>query len=228
MMSDRCQMTAGRAVMLLTLVGMPTVAMLSLSGCGEGEERSAELTKESATPSSPGADGELPIMFPAPEIKLTDQDGEAFSSEQLEGQVWVADFIFTRCPGPCPLMTQNMKKLHDEFSETGELRFVSITVDPEYDTPEVLSRYARRHRADTDRWFFLTGEREAIVDLSVEGFKLAASTGDTADDPSHPIVHSQRFVLVDREGNIRGYYNGLETGELSRLRRDLRRLLDRE
>lgn len=167
-------------------------------------------------------------MFTAPKFQLTDQKGNVFTSESLAGHVWVADFIFTRCAGPCPLMTQNMKNVHDEFSDAEGLRFVSITVDPEHDTPDVLRKYARRFKADSERWFFLTGDRETIFDLSVKGFKLAAAPAEDASDPSHPIVHSQRYVLVDGEGNIRRYYNGLETADQDALRRDLRRLLGGE
>ncbi len=194
-----------------------------LIGCGEEESsrKQGGMTGEDADASNDS----LPIMFDAPGFELTNQEGETFSSESLAGHVWVADFIFTRCPGPCPVMTQNMKKLHDTFDDAEKLRFVTFTVDPENDTPAVLKKYARRFKADSERWTFLTGERETIFGLSVDGFKLAAAPAEAADDPSHPIVHSQRYVLVDREGKIRGYYNGLETADLQSIERDLRSLL---
>ncbi len=167
------------------------------------------------------AEPELPAYYSVSEFSLTSQDGQTVTLRDLAGKVWVADFIFTNCAGTCPMMTGAMRKLGEVLPE--EVRFVSFTVDPARDTPPVLAEYAKSHDAATGRWFFLTGDKDALYDLSIKGFKLAVdvSTGTDAE----PITHSTRLVLVDRQGQIRGYYSGTEEQELERLAIDVKRLL---
>ena len=154
----------------------------------------------------------------APDFSLINQQGVSLALSDLQGKIWVADFIFTRCVAACPLMTDKMAKLQEEFA-TGDVYFVSFSVDPEYDTPDVLSQYADRYGADHDKWFFLTGEKEGIYHLTQAGFNLAV--GQQASE----ILHSSRFVLVDRQGRIRGYYDSNENDALEKLRRDIKILL---
>lgn len=142
---------------------------------------------------------------PAPEFTLTERSNRKVTRQDLAGKVWVADFIFTKCAGACPVMSSHMRKLQDKLFE--DIRLVSFSVDPYNDTPEVLTEYANRYGADPDRWLFLTGDPETVQKLSVGGFKLALDP--TSGTEKEPITHSSRFVLVDREGNIRGYY-GIE------------------
>ena len=122
------------------------------------------------------------------------------------------------------MMTARMAALAKGLPAHPELRFVSFSVDPQHDTPEVLSQYAKRHNAN-DRWLFVTGPREQLRDLSVKGFRLALGDQDGAS-PDHPIVHSTRFVLVDREGKIRRYYDGFDAAAIGRLRTDTIKLLE--
>lgn len=164
---------------------------------------------------------ELMTYYPVPDFTLTDQAGKAVTRQDLAGKVWVADFIFTNCGGTCPLMTGRMRKLQDALPP--EIRLVSFTVDPSRDTPEVLANYAKQHGAADDRWIFLTGRKDELYDLSIKGFKLALEEGTGTE--AEPITHSTRFVLVDREGQIRGYYSGMEEDALQRLIEDARRLL---
>jgi protein SCO1 len=159
----------------------------------------------------------LPILGEAPSFELTDQGGAVFSTASLEGRLWVVDFMFTSCPGICPIMTANMARLQREHASAPDLHFVSITVDPEHDTPEVLAEFAEQYGADTTRWHFLTGDLAVIQDLSYGGFKLGS-----VDVPS---MHSGRFVLVDRGGQIRGYYDGTDDAEIDALSQDLALLL---
>lgn len=162
----------------------------------------------------------LPILFPVPAVTLTTEKGQALNLGDLKGKVAVYDFIFTRCAATCPIMSASMRSLTGKVASP-EVRFVSVSVDPDHDTPEVLREYAERLRND-DRWIFLTGKREDVVDLSVKGFKLAAG------DPglgAEPILHSSKFVVVDRSGMIRGYYDGTSAQELDRLARDVQALL---
>ncbi|MCA9531990.1 MAG: SCO family protein [Myxococcales bacterium] len=177
-----------------------------------------------------GCDGHaraLPTLSRVPDLSLTDQRGEAFHARQLDGSVWVADFIFTRCTSICPLLTTQMSNLQRRFASYGDkLRFVSISVDPAYDTPAILASYAKDRGANTDNWSFLTGDRDAIEHLLVDGFKVRMGTRQKdADGNDVDINHSGHFVLVDRTRHIRGYYADDADG-IARLRRDLKALLD--
>lgn len=156
-----------------------------------------------------------------PAFALTNQDRQSFGSEQLAGKIWIAGFIFTTCPGPCPIISSRMADLQKPLEKT-DTQIVSFTVDPETDTPEALRDYAKRLNADTSRWNFLTGEKAAIYDLTKSGFKLAvAESGDTPGEP----VHTTRLVLVDRQGTIRGYYDALAPDGVTKLLADTNHLL---
>lgn len=159
----------------------------------------------------------MPEYGKAPAFSLTDHRNQTFQAKQLEGKVWVADFFFSTCPGPCPKMAGNMKKLQDAFGERDDVHLVNITVYPEYDDPEVLADYAKKNRAG-DRWHFLTGDEETLLDLSVNGFMIG--------DPEHLLNHSTKFVLVDRAGNIRGFYEGTDESAIEVLIQDINRLLN--
>lgn len=163
----------------------------------------------------------LTKYYPLPDFSLTDQTMRTVTLADLKGKVWIADFIFTSCGGMCPMMTDKMRKLADTLP--ADIRLVSFTVDPERDTPKVLSAYAAEHGATGERWLFLTGDKKALYDLCMSGFKLALD--ESGGTPAEPITHSTRFVLVDREGNVRGYYSGEETTDLERLSADVKKLL---
>src|SRR5213595_2989923 len=156
-----------------------------------------------------------------PSFQLTNQDGQSFGSPQLAGKIWIADFIYTMCPGPCPMISTRMSELQKPLEKTN-VRLVSFSVDPEKDTPEVLRGYAEKLRAEPKRWDFLTGAKSAIYDLSHKGFKLAVSDG--SDEAGIP-VHSTRLVLVDRHGEIRGYYEATEADAVTKLLADTSHLL---
>jgi protein SCO1/2 len=156
-------------------------------------------------------------LYPLPDAQLLTVAGQPMKLSELRGKVALYDFIFTRCQGPCPLMTREMKKLVGRFDDR-DLRFVSISVDPDFDTPPVMRKYAAAQGSDP-RWVFLTGDRETIRRLSIDGFKLAAGESTS---PSEPIVHSTKFVLVDGEGMVRGYYDAFSEEGRSTLSRDLR------
>lgn len=156
-----------------------------------------------------------------PDFSLTNQQGHSLGLSDLAGKIWVADFIFTNCPTICPVMTREMARLQSEFTSE-QINFVSFTVDPERDTSAVLSRYAVQYRADTQRWHFLTGEKEQIYQLANEGFKLSAAHHSGA------FPHSTRFVLVSSDGNIYDYYDSRSRAALKRLRNDVRLLLGKQ
>jgi protein SCO1/2 len=161
-----------------------------------------------------------------PNFVLTDQQGRSVSDRDLRGSVWVANFIFTRCPSACPLLTAKFKALQAKLDTRPDLRFVSISVDPEHDTPQVLAAYAARFGADPARWRFLTGPLADIERTVVQGFKIhvGAPTPNALDPSLIDIMHGEHFVLVDRDGAIRGYYRADDEG-LAALRADLDGLL---
>ena len=218
---------------------------------------------------------QLPVYGSVPDFALIDQRGRPVRRGDVEGKVWIASFIFTNCPDECPLMTVEMARLQSDLAHLDDLRFVSISADPDRDTPAVLSQYAERFNADPNRWSFLTGDKRAIYRLANEGFRLgivdpaepshgppvkgsplggskssldrpATSVGGrtsgwlqnlrdwlrlaepTAALADHgrakDILHSTRFVLVDRQVRIRGYYESREAEALQRLRQHLQML----
>jgi len=159
----------------------------------------------------------LPVLTQLPDFRLLECRGQTLGLADLRGKVWIADFIFTRCPGPCPRMSSRMASLQSNLSSEEGLRLVSISVDPEFDTPEVLAKYATRYRAVEGRWFFMTGDKTAIHSLAKSGFLVGG-----VDDVT---LHTTRFVLVDRQGRVRGYYSSSDEDELRKLQNEARALL---
>jgi len=161
---------------------------------------------------------DLPKVCEVGPFLLWDADEEEFGLDRVKGKIWVADFIFTHCKYPCPLMTAAMKKLQDAFADKDDVQFVSVSVDPGRDSPEVLKTYARTHGAIDGKWHFATGSRKEIQKLQAESMKLLT-------DPKDSLLHNVKFVLVDRSGTVRGYYDGKEPPEVKRLEKDIRTLL---
>ena len=166
---------------------------------------------------------QLPVFGSIPEFQLTDQNASPFSSANLRGHVVVADFFFTRCTTVCPVLTARMSRVQREARNQGiDLRFVSISVDPHYDTPARLAEYARTRVIDTRNWTLLTGPIESIEPVVIDGFRvMMGRTPDAGDDDFLSVFHGDHFVLVDGEGRIRGYYSVVDGAEgLSLLLRD--------
>jgi len=219
-------------VILLALASLGTTLLIMLVVSADGPVASAAGragTFEEAVAEGPRAGrggviesaeaGALPVLGALPEFALVDHRGEALTPETMQGTPWVVDFVFTRCSGPCPRMTSRMAGLQGELEAAGaSTRLLSVSVDPDHDSPEVLAEYARLARADPERWRFATGEREALWSLVAEGFRLPVAE---RDDPEEPIVHSQKFVLLDAQLRIRGYYDALEPEARRRLISDL-------
>lgn len=155
----------------------------------------------------------LPVYGQVADFTLTNQDGQAVSRADLHGLVWIADIIFTRCAGPCPKMTRQMKELQDALPAGNPARFVTLTTDADYDTPPVLRAYAERFGADTNRWLFLTGTKQEIAKLAIDSLKLSAIAKKPEDrlSPEDLFVHSTIFVVVDKQGRLRGVFE--TTGE---------------
>jgi protein SCO1/2 len=152
----------------------------------------------------------LDVMYDAPRFTLTDQHGKAFGTQNLRGKVWVADFVFTTCTGLCPMMTQQMGEFQKKTAGS-DIQMVSFSVDPEHDTPAVLTAYANDAKADLTRWHFLTGDKEQLWKIS-NSMKLAVGAGD-----DHQVMHSSHFLLVDRDGHVRGVYDYKDSGFMAQL-----------
>lgn len=151
---------------------------------------------------------QLPVYGQIADFSLTNQNDAPVSLADLRGRVWIADIIFTRCPGPCLRMTQQMKELQDALPQNSQTRLVSLTTDPEYDTPAILKIYGERHGEDANRWTFLTGTKKEIANLAVDSLKLSAvekkpEERASADDLW---VHSTIFVIIDKHAQLRGVY----------------------
>jgi protein SCO1/2 len=188
-------------------------------------------TRQMAAPNQ-GTSDERPLeglgrFGKTPEFSLTERSGKEIRAADLIGKVWIANFIYTHCTDTCPIQSAEMKALQEQFAKEQDLRLVSITVDPKRDSPAVLAKYAARFGADPARWFFLTGKQEEIFRVAQEGFHLTAAEIPEAqrDGSGTTHLHNPHFVVVDRQGEIRGYYPGTDKEALQRLRRDLQELL---
>jgi cytochrome oxidase Cu insertion factor (SCO1/SenC/PrrC family) len=210
----------GRAVPAIVWGGLLAVLALAVGAGALSLTRHQSAATVLETPGDYGT---------VPDFALTERSGRTLTRADLEGSYWVADFIFTRCRGICPLLTARMAGLAKRLPD--DVRLVSFSVDPAHDTPEVLRHYAdgvSARGADPDRWLFVTGERDALHDLISDGFRLNVAErpeGDAAAD-GELITHSDRFVLVGPRGRIRGYYHGTEEESAARLARDIARLRD--
>jgi protein SCO1/2 len=149
------------------------------------------------------------VHWGVPEFSLIDQDGKAFGRKQMEGRLWVVDFFYSTCPGPCPALTSRLSELHRLFASDQRIGFLSISSDPIKDTPDVLKRYADRFKAD-GRWSFLTGSEEDIFRLANEGFKMGIAK---IEGTAEPVTHSTKLALVDGAGVVRGFFEGVVDGE---------------
>jgi protein SCO1/2 len=179
------------------------------------------LTQEHTPPAMPPVmPSGLPVLGQVSIFILTDSQGQEFSSQKLFGKIWVANFFFTSCNGICPTLTSNMIKIHSDYANNEAVQQISISVDPQTDSPQVLAAYAEKYKANTTRWHFLTGAKAKINELFRQGLKIS-----TIDSPA---THSEYFILVDREHHIRGYYLGLQQEDVKRLIRDVALLLQKE
>lgn len=168
----------------------------------------------------------IPVLGTVPEFTLTDQGGKPFGTSDLKGKIYVVDLIFTNCAGTCPMLTVEMANLQKSLKKTTDVHLVSISVDPNNDSPEVLADYAKKYNADLKNWHFLTGKVSTIYTVAKDGFKM--SVDSVSDDVMNPILHSERFALVDKQGRIRAFYTGTEPESKGKLLTDIGDLMREE
>ncbi len=183
---------------------LATALLLASAGCGGNE--------------APGIDAAaLPLIKDAPSFTVPNYDGTEVSTETLAGNVYLVYFFFTSCGGPCPVINSTANVLQAEFADEAHFRLVGFTVDPDTDTQERLTKYARRYAAKPGRWFFLRTSKDEVAKLAAKGFLMG--------DARTPALHSTRFALVDARGSIRGYYDALDPAAMDALRQAIRALL---
>lgn len=159
----------------------------------------------------------LPEYGTVPRFSMTDSQGHRFDGNALRDKVWIADVIYTNCPAECPRMTSQMHKLEQQLKGAGDdIRLVSISVDPQRDTPPVLNNFAQRFGGPTPLWIFLTGSPETVHLIAYQTFHVGDVLGN--------IEHSTKFVLVDKRGQVRGYYSAFEPDSMAALLKDAQAL----
>ena len=159
----------------------------------------------------------LPVIYKVPDFQLNNFDGTLFTEKKLDNKITVASFIFTQCDGACPIMSTNMGILQKRFLDSNELQFISITTDPNYDSKSVLKDFSDKY-SGKDNWFFLRGDIADVITLMKDGFKLDADL--------LPVGHSTRLVLIDRNRNIRKYYEGTVDANILELQYDIMTIIE--
>ncbi|WP_428261436.1 SCO family protein [Haliangium sp.] len=176
-----------------------------------------------------GQPDDLEVYGTMPSFRMTDQTGAEVTETALAGHVVIANFVFTRCPTVCPLLTMKMRRVQDRTSDVPDrIKLVSFSVDPEYDSPEVLAEYAAGHGADPKRWRFLTGDADDARRIATDGLMLALDVQGRLPNGAPDIVHAEHFVLFDQAMQIRGYYDAGDPKRIERMVQDAYRLLKRE
>ncbi len=173
--------------------------------------------------------GKDTVFHQIPTYNLIDQTNQRFDGSKLKGKIYVADFFFSRCGTICPTLSKSMNRVQDIFIKNETINFVSHTVDPKFDSAEILSDYSKKFEAKPNKWYFLTGDKKTIYDLAIKGFFLPVSDASAYDKDvkiDDAFIHSEKLILVDKKGQIRGYYDGTEKKEVDRLVAEIRVLLD--
>jgi protein SCO1 len=162
-----------------------------------------------------------------PPFSLIDQEGKPATYTLVKGKIHVADFFFTRCGTICPKIQTNLTRVQEIFKDNPDVLFLSYSVDPENDKPEQLRAYAERYQAIPGKWYFLTGDKAQIYNLAQRGYFLpVVDHGVSYGKPDETFIHSEKLVLVDKQGIIRGFYDGTDKEDVDRLIAEIRVLLD--
>lgn len=164
------------------------------------------------------------VYHTIPEFSFMSQDGQLFSSRKLKGHLWIANFFYTSCPGICPVMNRQMQKVQNEFLGDDQVRLVSFTTDPERDSIATLKYYSQQQNAVPGKWYFLRAGRKEIQDLARNAFRVTVVDGDNGDGE---VEHSDKLILIDEKGRIRGYYNGTDSMDVRNLMGDIVLILSR-
>ncbi|MDF2456080.1 MAG: hypothetical protein K0R51_2073 [Cytophagaceae bacterium] len=210
-----------RIGLLFVIILLPILFILFFNLFGENHHRLFIFQPIDSVATEQGY--KVTKAYTVPSFQLTSEEGKPFSSESLKGKIFIVNFIFTRCEAQCKDMSNQLIRVQEAFKDRKDVSIVSITVDPEYDTASVLKEYAQAHQAIPGKWLFLTGEKEYIYNLGQTGFFV--STMEEKDQPLS-FLHSEKFILVDQKGWIRGFYDGTDQKEVDRLITEIKVLED--
>jgi len=210
-----------RIGLLFVILLLPIFFILFFNVFGENHHRLFVFQPVDSVETDKGY--QITKAFTVPPFSFTSQEGTIFSSDRLKGKIYVANFIFTRCETQCKQMTNQMVRVQEAFKDNPTVSIVSFTVDPEFDTVKVLKQYANAYGALPSKWYFLTGEKDKIYNLGQTGFFVS-----TMEEQGLPIsfLHSEKFILVDQHGWIRGFYDGTDQKEVDRLIMEIQVLED--
>ncbi|MDI9860313.1 MULTISPECIES: SCO family protein [Flectobacillus] len=221
-----------KAGILIVALAVPALIFLFLRGFGENHYKLPKLIpvidsttgyiKMKKNPNPKWDEPEMDTVFHTiPDWTLTNEEGKSFTNKQLAGKIYVADFFFTRCTSICPKMSTQLTRVQDTFGQDKDVEFASFTVDPSHDTPEMLREYAKQYDAIPGKWHFLTGTRQQLYPLAVKGYYIPVADASEYDKavktPDETFIHSEKLILVDKEGYIRGFYDGTDKKDVDRL-----------
>lgn len=207
-------MTRSNKIIILSLLMLlPIGIIFFISGFGKNRYKLPVYFAEDSVEAE-GGQYKVTEAYAVPDFQLQDQDKNNIQQKQLRGYIYVADFFFTRCGSICPKMTTQLTRVQEEFMKDSIVKIVSFTVDPKHDTAEVLKTYSKEYGAVPGKWSFVTGPKDSIYALAQKGYFITAM-----EDTAHPadFIHSDKLVLVDKKGWIRGYYNGTDQKEVDKL-----------
>lgn len=207
--------------LLLIILVIPVFIYLFLQSFGSNSYVIPVFYEEGVVSSLPNCDFVKGQHY-IPKFNLVSQDQAQITDKVLENNITIVDFFFTSCPDICPIMSSELSRVQEVFKNKDLVKILSITVDPAYDNPKVLKKYAEEFGADTAQWKFLTGEKELIYSLARCGFLLPVEDGDGSKED---FIHSEKIILVDQQKRIRGYYDGTDREDIDRLITEINILL---
>ncbi|EJF08634.1 MULTISPECIES: SCO family protein [Pontibacter] len=216
-------MSNSKALILGILLLVPLLIFIFIGSFGEHHYTLPKYFPQVTATGEVQRDAKGDTLFnQVPAFQLTSQQGQAISQKDLDGHIYVADFFFATCPDICKAMSSQMVRVQEAFQDEEQVKLVSFTVNPEYDTPEVLREYGERYGADPGKWYFLTGDRDKIYTLAQKGFYLPVMKVEGQQD----FIHSEKFMLVDKDRYVRGIYDGTDKEDVDRLIIEIKVLLD--
>jgi protein SCO1 len=212
-------------VLTIALV-LPAFIFLFLHKCSNNHYKLPYyVPKMDTTTGQIMVNGKDTVFHTVPPFVLTDQNGQQVTQALIKNKIYVADFIFTRCGTICPKLTSQLIRIQKEFADNGVL-ILSHTIDPDYDTPEVLKGYATNNEAQDGVWYFLTGNKSSLYNLAHKGYYIAATEDEKKTDIDQTFSHSDKLILIDKEGHIRGFYDGTSPDDVDRLRAEIKVLME--
>ncbi|PKV66285.1 SCO family protein [Pontibacter ramchanderi] len=216
-------MSNSKALILGILLLVPLLIFIFIGSFGEHHFTLRKYFPQVTATGDVVRDAQGDTLFnQVPPFTFTSQQGLPISQEDLDGYIYVTDFFFATCPDICKAMSSQMVRVQEAFQDEEQVKLVSFTVNPEHDTPEVLNEYGERYGADPKKWYFLTGDREKIYTLAQKGFYLPVMKVEGQQD----FIHSEKFMLVDKNRYVRGIYDGTDKEDVDRLILEIKVLLD--